>query len=166
MDFKDFKDLMDRCGPMTLFERIDADLKEAMRAKNELELSTLRLIRTQLKNKQIEVMHPLSEEEAQIVVRSMVKQGKDALTDFTAANRQDLMDRQAKELVLLEKYLPAAMDEQELEAICREAVAQSGATSPSDMGKAMGAAMKIVAGRADGNRVKEIIQRLLTDLSP
>jgi len=151
---------------MTLFERIDADLKEAMKSKKELELSVLRLMRTQLKNKQIELMRPLTEEEAQAAIRSMVKQGKDALVDFTTAARQDLMDRQTKELVILEAYLPAAMSDEELEKICKEAMAQLGAVAPSDMGKAMGAAMKVVAGRADGNRVRTVVQRLLEKPSP
>lgn len=147
---------------MTIIERVDQELKEAMRAKDETKLSVLRLMRTAIKNRQIEVGHDLTDEEVQTVVRGMVKQGKDALVDFTTGGRQDLMDKQNKELEILSAFLPAAMPTEELEALCKEAVAQVGATSAKDMGKVMGVAMKLVAGRADGNAVKEIIQRLLS----
>jgi hypothetical protein len=144
---------------MTLIERIDADLKEAMKAKDELTLSTLRLVRTSLKNKQIEIMRDLTEEDVLAVMRTMVKQYKDAFADFTANGRKDLADRQAGEIAIIERYLPAAMPEAELEVICRRIIADSGATA-KDLGKVMGLVMKEVQGRADGNAVKAIVQRL------
>lgn len=147
---------------MNIIERVDQELKEAMKAKDEAKLSVMRLMRTAIKNKQIDVGHELSDEEAQAVVRGMVKQGKDALVDFTAGGRQDLVDKQNIELGILETFLPAAMPAEELEALCRQAVEQSGAKEIKDMGKAMGVAMKLVAGRADGNAVKEVIQKLLS----
>lgn len=150
---------------MSIIQQIDTELKEAMKSKSEFELATLRLVKTALKNKQIELMHELSDEDAQAVIKSMVKQGKDALVDFTGAGRQDLMERQAKELAFLEKFLPAAMSETELEEICKKAIAEVGATSAADMGKAMGAAMKLAAGKADGNAVKSIVQKLLSSQS-
>ncbi|MDD2731325.1 MAG: GatB/YqeY domain-containing protein [Candidatus Portnoybacteria bacterium] len=147
---------------MNLAERINADLKEAMKNKNELELSVLRLMRTASKNKEIEIMRPLSDEEVQVVIRTMIKQGKDALTDFTSAGRQDLIDRQTGEIAILERYLPPAMPTEELEAICKKVIADAGATSPSDVGKVMGSVMKVVDGRADGSSVRTIVQRLLS----
>ncbi len=147
---------------MTIIERVDQELKESMKAKDEAKLSVLRLMRTAIKNKQIEVGHDLSDEESQAVVRGMVKQGKDALTDFTSGGRQDLVEKQNKELEILSAFLPAAMPMEELETLCKQAIAQVGATSPQDMGKAMGAAVKLVAGRADGNAIKEVIQKLLS----
>lgn len=146
---------------MNLTERITADLKEAMKNKSELELSVLRLMRTASKNKEIEVMHPLSEEEFQAIIRTMIKQGKDALTDFTSAGRQDLVDRQTGEIAILERYLPPAMSSDELEAICQKIISETGAASPSDVGKVMGSIMKVVDGRADGSSVRTIVQRLL-----
>lgn len=148
---------------MSLFERIEHDLKQAMKDKQELELSVLRLMRSNLKNKQIELMHPLSEEESQAVIRTMIKQGKDALTDFTGAGRVDLMERQTGEIDILEKYLPPAMPLDEVEAICKQVVQESGATSPADLGRVMGLAMKVVAGRTDGNTVRAIVQRLMSE---
>ncbi|MDD2785342.1 MAG: GatB/YqeY domain-containing protein [Patescibacteria group bacterium] len=147
---------------MDLVERISVDLKEAMKNKNELELSVLRLMRTGLKNKEIELIHALSEEEAQSVIRTMIKQGKDALTDFTSAGRQDLIERQTGEIAILERYLPPSMSEAELEEICKKVIAESGAVSMSEVGKVMGQIMKVVGGRADGNTVRTIVQRLLS----
>lgn len=122
----------------------------------------LRLMRTGIKNKEIEAMHPLGDEEVQAVIRTMIKQGKDALTDFTSAGRQDLIERQTGEIAVLERYLPPAMPEAELEAICQKVIAETGAATPSDVGKVMGSVMKVVDGRADGSSVRTIVQRLLS----
>lgn len=145
---------------MTTIERIDADLKEAMKAKDELSLSTLRLVRSALKNKQIDVQHELSEDDVVAVIRTMVKQYRDALADFSASGRQDLVEKQTAEIAILERYLPAAMPEAELEAICERIIKEQNATV-KDMGKIMGLVMKEVNGRADGNTVRAIVQKLL-----
>jgi uncharacterized protein YqeY len=147
---------------MTFIERVSHDLTEAMKSKNELDLAVLRLMRTNLKNKEIEVMHPLNDEECLTVVRTMVKQGRDALADFTSAGRQDLIDRQTGEIAVLDRYLPPAMPQEELELICKQTIAELGASSASDAGKVMGAVMKVVAGRADGAAVRTIVQGLLS----
>lgn len=144
---------------MTVLERVDADFKQAMKSKDELALSVLRLVRTALKNKQIELMRELKDEDAHAVLKTMIKQYQDAVSDFQSAGRQDLVERQQKEIDLISTYLPPAMAPEELEKIVKEAVTASGAT---DMGKAMGAAMKAVAGRADGNEVRAIVQRILS----
>lgn len=146
---------------MTIIERIDTDLKQAMKHKNELELSTLRLVRSALKNKQIDLGHAPTDDETQVVLKTLVKQYQDALTDFEKAGRSDLASRQRSELEVVKRYLPAAMPAEELEKIVRDAIATAGASAPSDIGKVMGVAMKAVAGRADGNAVREIAQRLL-----
>lgn len=144
---------------MTVLERVDADFKQAMKSKDELALSVLRLVRTALKNRQIELMRELKDEDAHAVLKTMIKQYQDAVSDFQSAGRQDLVERQQKEIDLISTYLPPAMAPEELEKIVKEAVTASGAT---DMGKAMGAAMKAVAGRADGNEVRAIVQRILS----
>ncbi len=145
---------------MTLLEQIDADLKEAMKAKNEAATSTLRMVRAACKNKQIDSGHVLSEEEAALVMRTMVKQYKDALADFQAAGRNDLAEKQAKEIELIEHYLPALLNEAQVEEICQAVIAELKAT-PADMGKVMGAVMKRVAGQADGTVVRNAVQKLL-----
>jgi|SRR5690349_397346 len=145
---------------MSILERIDADLKEAMKAKNEPVLSTLRMVRSALKNKQIEEQHEPTEDEAVAVIRTMVKQYRDALADFSSAGRQDLVEKQTQEISVLERYLPAAMPEAELTTICERIIKEQNATM-KDMGKIMGLVMKEVNGRADGNTVRAIVQKLL-----
>lgn len=147
---------------MSILERIDADLKEAMKAKNEVTLSTLRMARSALKNKQIDLrVESLPEAEAESVVRTMVKQYRDALADFMNAGRQDLADKQRKEIEILETYLPAAMPAEELEAICKRIITEQNATQ-KDMGKIIGLIMKEAKGRADGNAVRQTVERLLS----
>jgi uncharacterized protein YqeY len=145
---------------MSILIQIDQDFKEAMRSKDELALSALRLVRTALKNKQIDLGHELSEAEVNAVLKTMIKQYQDALVDFNAAGRQDLVERQQKEIDLIAKYLPPALSTEELEKIVKEALA---AAPTTDVGKAMGMAMKAVNGRADGNQVRSIVQRLLSE---
>ncbi|HEU0051500.1 MAG TPA: GatB/YqeY domain-containing protein [Patescibacteria group bacterium] len=142
-----------------LLERLEQEFKEAMKAKDESTLSTLRLMRTSLKNKQIEVQHELTEPEVSAVLKTMIKQYQDALADFTAAGRQDLVERQQREIDIIASYLPPALPPEELEKIVKEAIESSGVT---EVGKAMGIAMKAVNGRADGNAVRLIVQRLLS----
>ena len=143
---------------MTTTERIEQDYKEAMKARDEFRVSVLRMVRTSLKNKQIDLMHELTDAEAMAVLKTMVKQYQDALNDFQNAGRMDLVEKQQKEIEAINVYLPAKMSSEELEKIVAGAVA---GMSKADMGKAMGAAMKAVDGRADGNEVRAIVQRLL-----
>ncbi len=144
---------------MSLLERIDQDFKEAMKSRDEIRLSTIRLLRTSLKNKQIELQQVLGDQDVLGVIKTMVKQYQDALNDFLNAGRTDLADRQQKEILILGEYLPPALGTEELEALVKDALQLSGVT---DIGKAMGVAMKAVDGRADGTEVRKIVQRLLS----
>lgn len=145
---------------MTLLEQIDRDTKEAMKARNETVVSTLRMVRAAFKNKQIDFGHELTDEEAAGVMRTMVKQYKDALADFESAGRTDLAKKQKSEIELIERYLPAQLGDDEIEKMATAVIAETGATV-KDMGRVMGAVMKQVAGRADGNAVRAVVQRLL-----
>jgi uncharacterized protein YqeY len=145
---------------MTILERLEQEFKEAMKAKAEVKISTLRLVRTALKNKQIEVGHPLSDQEVTPVLKTMIKQYQDAISDFTNAGRQDLVERQQAEIDIIAAYLPAGLAPEELERIVKEALSASGI---KEIGKAMGVVMKAVAGRADGNDVRRIVERLLAE---
>lgn len=145
---------------MTLTERIENDTKEAMKARNESVLSALRMVRSALKNKQIDAGHALSDDEALQVVKTMVKQYGDALADFEKAGRADLATKQKAEIDLLKTYLPAQMSEADIEPIAKKIIADLGATQ-KDGGRVMGAVMKEIAGRADGNAVKAVVSRLL-----
>lgn len=144
-----------------LIDQISNDLKEAMKAKDELTLSTLRMLKTALKNKQIDLMRELTDAESMDVIKMQVKQLKDAIDQFESGGRSDLAEGNRKELEVLKKYLPAELPDEELEVIVKEAIALSGAASKADMGKAMGFVMKAVAGRADGSRVKSLVEKML-----
>ena len=143
-----------------LNEQIENDVKEAMKARNEPVVSALRMARAALKNKQIDLGHILNDEEVVAVLRSMVKQYKDALQDFTNSGRTDLATKQQAEIDLIERYLPASMSESNILAIVDRVVSETNATG-TDMGKVMGLVMKEVAGRADGNTVRALVQKKL-----
>jgi uncharacterized protein YqeY len=113
-----------------------------------------------LKNKQIEVQRELAEADVTGVLKTMIKQYQDALSDFRAAGRMDLAERQEKEIDLISQYLPASMPPEELERVVREALAGQ---EVKEFGKAMGLAVKAVAGRADGADVRKIVEKILSE---
>lgn len=150
-----------------LKEQIEKDLAAAMRNK-ERRLSILRMLRAALQNVAIEkrtkvkdLKAELDDKETLDVVRRQVKQLKESLQDFQNGNRADLVEKAKEELETLEKYVPAAMPEAELEKIVEETIKELGAAAPSDAGKVMGAVMKKVAGRAEGTAVKEMVNKKL-----
>lgn len=145
---------------MSLLARIDTDYKVAFKAQQSATVSTLRVLRSALKNKQIELLRELKEEEVLAVVKSQVKQLRDALTTFESAGREDLAEGNRAELVILEAYLPEELSDEELEKIVKEAIEQTGARAKTQMGQVMGYVMKAVAGRADGARVKGLLESL------
>ena len=142
-------------------EQITQATKDAMKNKDSATLSTLRMLRSAIKNKEIDAQKELSEEDVLAVIKSQVKQLKDSLTSFEQAGRNDLAEPVKAEIAVLEKYLPAQMSDEDLEKKVQEAIGHVGATSKADMGKVMGAAMKAVAGQADGGRVKATVEKLL-----
>ncbi len=146
---------------MSLADQITADMKEAMKAKDSVTLSTLRMLHSAMKNKQIDLRRELTEEDVTSTIKSQVKQLKDSLQSFTDAGREDLAEGVKAELVILEKYLPEELTDEQITEKVKEVIEQTGATSKADMGKVMGASMKAVAGQADGGRVKAIVEQLL-----
>lgn len=147
---------------------ISEDLKTAMKAKDEATLSTLRMLKSALKNKQIDLYgaeaKELSDEEVQAVIKTQIKQLKDAADTFVQGGRADMAASSTKEITVLEKYLPAQMDDASLETAVKGALAAAGITSKADAGRAMGVAMKAAAGRADAGRVKKIVETVLAVL--
>lgn len=147
---------------MRLQEQISADMVAALKAGENDKVAVLRLLITAMKNEQIKVGAELSDEQATKVLASQAKQRKDSITAYEAAGRQDLVDQEAAELPFIEAYLPAQMDDAELERLVQQAIDQVGATSVADMGKVMGAAMGKVQGQADGGRVSAMVKKLLS----
>ncbi len=146
---------------MNLFEQLKGDLVQAMKDRDSETVDILRLVVSSIKNKSIELKKELEEAEVVAAVKSDVKKLQDALKDFTAAARDDLVEKTEKEIAILKKYLPAEMSDEELSSKVKEALDNAGVTDLSDMGRAMGAAMKELAGKADGNRVREFVQKHL-----
>ena len=146
---------------MTLQEQVLHDTKEAMKQKDAAKLSTLRMLKAALKNKEIDLKHELSDEEVLAVIKMQIKQLNDALHMYQDAGRQESVDETQAEILILEAYLPAQMSDEVLREAVTKALEAAQATSKEDMGKAMGAAMKAAAGQADGSRVRAIVEELL-----
>jgi uncharacterized protein YqeY len=147
---------------MTLMERIGSDIAAAMKARDQPRLAALRMAKAALMNREVERGRALDLAEEQQVLVSLIKQRRDSVEQFRAGGRPELAEREAAEIALLETYLPPPLDEAALDAAVTEAVAETGASSPKDMGKVMKAVMAKLAGRAvDGKVVSELVKRRL-----
>jgi hypothetical protein len=146
---------------MELRETIDADLKAALKSGAKEKVSTLRMLNAALKNKQIDKRRPLTEEEVTETVRSLIKQRKDSIDQFAKGGRQDLVDKETAEVEVLEVYLPQQLSREEIEAMVREAIVQTGAQGAKDMGKVMKSLIPMIGGRADGKLVSELVKHAL-----
>jgi uncharacterized protein YqeY len=145
---------------MTFIERIQKDLTEAMKMKEELRLSVLRMVKTALKNKEIEKIRPLEDAEALHVLQTLVKQRRESVEQFTQGGRKDLADKETKEIAIIESYLPAAPSDAEISQAIEAALAETGATSSKQMGAVIKAARarlegKTVDGKVLSDRVRE-----------
>lgn len=147
---------------MTLIDRISQDIAAAMRARDQSRLGPLRMAKAALMNREVEKGRPLEEPEAEQVVVSLIKQRRDSIEQFARGGRQDLVERETAELVVLEAYLPPPPDTAELDRAVSAAISETGATSPKDLGRVMKAALGKLAGRAvDGRTVSELVRRKL-----
>lgn len=146
---------------MSLLEQVQADMKEAMKAKDKQTLAVVRQIKSAVMNEQINLGHDLTEEEELAVLAREVKQRKDSIAEFKAGNRADLAEATQGELVVLAKYLPAQLSEDEIKQIVQEAIQKTGATGPADMGKVMGIVSSQTKGRADGKFVADQVKTAL-----
>jgi hypothetical protein len=149
---------------MTLVERITQDLTAAMKAQDAARLSTLRMAKAALKNKEIDKKAPLDEPEAQKIVQALVKQREDSVEQYVKGNRPELADKERAEIAVLKAYLPAEVGDDEIASAVKKAVAATGATSAKDMGRVMKEALAALAasGKAvDGRRVNEAVKKQL-----
>jgi uncharacterized protein len=149
---------------MTLAERIDFDLKNAMRAKDTIKLGVLRMLKSALKYAAIEksgAEGELDDAEATQVIRKQVKQRQDSIESFEKGGRVELAEKEKSELLILNSYLPAAMSADDITRLVRETIAEVGATSRAQMGAVMKALGPKVAGRADGKTLSQEVQRQL-----
>ena len=153
---------------MSLTEKVQQDMVAAMKARDADRLSTLRMMKTALKNKEIEKRAALTEPEAAQVLVTMVKQRRDSIEQFTKGNRKDLADKEAAEIPIIESYLPKGAGEDEIRGMVEAAIAEMSANGPRPTAKEMGSVMKAVqakiqdAGlRADGKQVSELVKAAL-----
>jgi uncharacterized protein len=146
---------------MGLRERIDGDIKAAMKSGAKDKVSALRMLAAALKNKEIDKRRPLTDDEVVETVRSLIKQRKDSIEQFAKGGRQDLVDKETAEVAVLEVYLPQQLSREEVEALVREAIGQTGAQGAKDMGKVMKALVPLLAGRADNKLVSELVKHAL-----
>jgi uncharacterized protein len=149
---------------MAFIDRIQKDLTEAMKSKDELRLSVLRMVKSALKNKEIEKIRPLDDAESLQILQTLVKQRKESIEQFSRGGRADLADKETREIAIIERYLPAAPSEQEIDRAIEDAVAETAATSAKQMGAVIKAARarlegKTVDGKLLSDRVRERLSR-------
>jgi uncharacterized protein len=148
---------------MNLEQQIMAEMKEAMKSKNEAALRGLRAIKAEIIKAKTEpgANGEISSETEIKMLQKMVKQRKDSLEIYQQQNRQDLAQKEQEELTIIEKFLPAQLSGDELKKELEQIIAETGASSPADMGKVMGAATKKLAGKADGKAISAAVKELL-----
>ena len=147
---------------MSLKDRIKADIKEAMRAKDTARRDTLRNLSAAIKQVEVDERRELSDSEIEAILTKYAKQREDALAQFKAAGREDLVAKEEAELKIVKSYLPEPLSDDELKALVKEIIKEVGATSMKDMGKIMGAIKSKVGSRADGSKVNKIVKDILS----
>ncbi|MFD0692820.1 GatB/YqeY domain-containing protein [Paenibacillus sp. GCM10027628] len=146
---------------MSLSERLNEDMKQAMKSQDKFKLSVIRMVRSTIKNSEIDLKRTLDDNEVLDVLTREIKQRKDSLQEFEKAGRDDLADNLRAELVILAEYMPQQLSEEEVKAIVQQTIQQVGASSKADMGKVMTALMPQVKGRADGKLINQLVQQQL-----
>lgn len=148
----------------TLFEQIDRDYVQAYKARDAVRVTVLRLLKTAVKNRLVDLRRPggtLSDEEMLDLILKEGKQRQDSIEQYTAAGRADLADKEQAELDVIREYMPRPLTQEELAAVIDAAVAETGATSPRDMGKVMSAVMARCKGRVDGKVLSAVVKQRL-----
>jgi hypothetical protein len=138
---------------MRLQDRINEHMKEAMRSKNQPRLETIRLLRAAIQRREVDERVTLDDTQVMGVIEKMIKQGRDAIEQFKQGGRQDLADKEEAQIAVWKAYLPEPLSDAEIDRLIDAAIAETGAASPKDMGKVVGAVKAKVAGRADMGKV-------------
>ena len=149
----------------SLRQRLESDLKDALKSGNQDAKDTIRFTLAAIKNAEIEKGGPLSNEEGLAVLQQQAKRRADAIDQFKSGNRADLVEREEAQFRVLEQYLPASMSDEEVKVLVAQAIGDVGATSPKDMGKVMPVVIERAEGRADGRRLSNAVRAELSKLS-
>jgi uncharacterized protein YqeY len=146
---------------LAILDDLNSALKEAMKSRDEVRVSTIRMMKASLKNKEIEKMGDLTGEDVLQVLSTLAKQRRESIEQFSGAGRMELAEKESKELEIIKSYLPKQLSPEELDELIRSAISESGAKSPNDMGKLMKVLMPKVKGAADGKVVNQRVRELL-----
>jgi len=146
---------------ISLYERLDQAFKEAIKKQQPVATSTLRLLKSAIRYREVDVQRPLTEAELQATINTQVKQRREAVAEYTKAGRPELAKQEEEELSVLLSFLPPQLSPEEMAAEVAAVIAEMGATGPNDLGKVMKNAMARLAGRADGKVIREIARQRL-----
>jgi uncharacterized protein YqeY len=147
---------------MDINAKLNEEIAVAAKAKDKIRLSAIRMLKTALHNKEIDLMRPLNESEILQILSAIVKQGKDSIEQFAKGGRNDLVEKEEAELKVVQEFMPAQMSDEEVETVIKKTIADAGAVSVKDMGKVMKILMPQLTGKADGKAVGEKVKALLS----
>ena len=146
---------------MSVFERLEDDLKTALKGGDKDRVSVIRMAKAAVKNREIEKRDPLNDEEVCSVLMSLARRAKDSIEQFSKGGRQELADKEERELAIIQAYLPQQLSADEIRGIVKDVIPELGAAGPGDMGKVMRSVMSKVKGKADGRLVSELVKEAL-----
>ena len=147
---------------MGLEERLVEEMKQAMKSNEKLRLSTIRMIRTSVKNKEIEVRKKLEDEEIQRVIQGMLRKSEESVEQFRAGGRMDLVEKETQEMEILKSFLPKSLSQEEILKVIDEIIQENQASSLKDLGKVMKSVMSKLAGKADGKLINQLVKERLS----
>ena len=147
---------------MSLEERLVEEMKQAMKSNDKLRLSTIRMIRSGVKNKEIELRKKLEDEEIERVIQVMVRKGEESVEQFQAGGRTDLVEKEKKEIEILKSFLPQPLGQEEILKIIDQSIQETQASSPKDIGKVMKSVMPKIGGKADGKLINQLVKERLS----
>jgi len=147
---------------MSLEEKVAEEMKQAMKAGDKLRLSTIRMIRSALKNKEIELRRKLGDEDVVKAIQVMVRKGEESVEQFQAGGRIDLVEKEKKEMEILKSFLPQLLSQEEIITIIDQSIQETQASSPKDIGKVMKSVLAKIGGKADGRLVNQLVKEKLS----
>ena len=147
---------------MSLEERLLEEMKLAMKSNDKLRLSTIRMMRSALKNKEIELRRKLEDEEVAKVIQAMVRKGEESVEQFQTGGRMDLVDKEKKEIEILKSFLPQPLSQEEILKIIDQSIQETQASSLKDIGKVMKSVMPKIGGKADGKQINQLVKERLS----
>ena len=147
---------------MSLEERLVEEMKQTMKSNDKLRLSTIRMIRSGVKNKEIELRKKLEDEEIERVIQVMVRKGEESVEQFQAGGRTDLVEKEKKEIEILKSFLPQPLGQEEILKIIDQSIQETQASSPKDIGKVMKSVMPKIGGKADGKLINQLVKERLS----